>query len=220
VDADMNAGWDAYWRDEHNRSYWLEPHEAVVEFVKNLDKAVVKDVLDLGCGIGRHALYFVGAGFNVTAVDSSPEALEALRQQIDEKKMGIRILEGDYKYDLFPAGSFDIILAFNVLYHGYRETFDKAVRLIHKWLRPGGQLFFTCPTRRDAKYGSGEMIAPHTFCPTNSIHPGDIHYFADEVDIADFLREFREVSGNVDEHFWDNNGTRQFSSCWRITVKK
>ena len=214
------SSWDTYWGEESNRDYWLEPDRVVVELVGRLDRVRVKDVLDLGCGVGRHTLYLAEAGFNVMAVDSSAEALKVMKKQIPEKTVKIKVIEGDYCQDLFPGDSFDFILSYNVLYHGYRETFRKAIRLIHGWLRTGGRLFFTCPTREDDRYGSGEMAAPHTYRPINSIHSGDIHYFTDEEDIYDFLNEFHDVSVNIDEHYWDNKGTRQFSSYRQIEAVK
>ena len=218
--SDDKTGWDLYWGQEANQNYWLKPDKAVIELAGRLDRSEVKDVLDLGCGVGRHALYLAAAGFNVTAVDSSPEALNVLRRQITASNTKIKIIEGDYMQNLFPGKSFDFVLSYKVLYHGYRETLKEAIKLIHRWLRPGGRLFFTCATRKDVKYGSGEQVAPHTYRPVNSIHPGDIHYFADEVDISDFLSGFGDISITVDEHYWDNEGARQFSSYWQIEAVK
>jgi hypothetical protein len=48
----------------------------------------------------------------------------------------------------------------------------------------------------------------------------NIHYFASEADLRDFLQRFEITSKNVDEHYWDNNGLRQFSSYWQITAIK
>ena len=63
-------------------------------------------------------------------------------------------------------------------------------------------------------------MAPDTFRPLNSVHSGDIHYFSDEGDILDLLREFSQVSRDVNEHYWDNNGIRQFSSYWQVLAMK
>lgn len=218
--SDKETGWEAYWGEESNIGYWLEPHKAVINLASRLDRTKVRDVLDLGCGAGRHAIYLAVAGYNVTVVDSSAEALKILGKQIVEKQVRIKVIDGDYREDIFPDDSFDFVLSYNVLYHGYRETFKGAIRLIHGWLRTGGRLFFTCPTRKDERYGSGEMMAPHTYRPTNSIHPGDIHYFADEEDISDFLIEFHDISVKIDEHYWNNKGTRQFSSYRQIEAVK
>ena len=212
----MTDNWNVYWGNEANRSYWLKPDKAVVDLLKKVDRSRIKSVLDLGCGIGRHALLFAKAGFAVTAVDSSNEALSVLRSQVNKEGIRMKIIEGNYSQDIFPQESFDFIISYNVLYHGYRTDFQEAVRLIHRWLKPGGLFFLTCPTRRDDKYGSGDQVAPNTYRPLNSVHPGDIHYFSDEADILDLLREFKQISKDVYEHYWDNNGIRQFSSYWQI----
>jgi tellurite methyltransferase len=219
MSQDQGASWDSYWGGDSNLDYWLEPDQAVIGLTKQLDRSRVKDVLDMGCGVGRHTLWFARAGFGVAAADISDSALAVLRKRVGEDKR-VRVVKGAYSEDLFPADSFDLTLAWNVLYHGRREDIKKATGLIHKWLRPNGLLFFTCPTRRDAKYGSGEEVAPNTFRSLNSVHPGDVHYFADEGDIRDFLVGFNLISEETDEHYWDNKGSRQFSSYWLIQARK
>lgn len=216
----MKTNWDSHWEEESNRSYWREPDKAVIQLIETLDKSRIKDVLDLGCGIGRHAIYFAEVGFNVTAVDSSPKALAILRQQVVEKELEVKSIEGDYSEELFPEESFDFVLAYNVIYHGYRQNMEHAINLIHKLLKPQGLFFFTCPTTRDDKYGNGEELAQNTYKPLNSVHPGDIHYFANESDILDFLGKFSEFSKDVYEHHWDNDGARQFSLHWQILARK
>jgi SAM-dependent methyltransferase len=209
----MSKGWNKYWKKESQFIYWHE-------LLQRIDRTRVKKVLDLGCGIGRHAVLFTKEGFSVTAVDFSKKALVFLRSKAAEEKLKIKIIEGNYNHDLFRPGSFDFILAFDVLYHGYRNDFENAIGLVHKWLKPGGLFFFTCPTRRDGKFSSGEEAAPNTFKPTNSINPGELHYFSDEADISEFLKDFTAIQKNVDEHYWDNEGVRQFSSYWQILAKK
>ncbi|MEE8414044.1 MAG: class I SAM-dependent methyltransferase, partial [Dehalococcoidales bacterium] len=181
---DVESNWDSHWEEESKRSFWHEPDRAVIDLKNRLDRAKTPDVLDLGCGVGRHALLFAESGFNVTALDYSQEALNTLRQKALEKGVHIKIIKGSYSEDVFPEESFDLILAYNVLYHGYSQTFKNAICLIHKWLKSEGLFFFTCPSRRDDKYGNGEEVAKNTYKSLNSVHPGDIHYFASEADIA------------------------------------
>ena len=91
---------------------------------------------------------------------------------------------------------------------------------MYSYLRSGGILFFTCPTRHDAKFGNGEEVSENTYKPLNSIHPGDIHYFAVEEDIPVFLSEFSSFKQEVKEHTWDNQGTEQFSSTRYVFAYK
>jgi tellurite methyltransferase len=162
------SSWNSYWESESNLDYWLEPDQAVVGLVKQLDRSKVSEVLDLGCGVGRHTLSFARAGFSVTAADISDSALAVVRKRSGDDKR-VRIVKGAYSEDLFPAASFDLTLAWNVLYHGSRDDFKRATGLIRRWLRPNGLLFFTCPSRRDAKYGNGEEVAPNTQMRSTSV---------------------------------------------------
>jgi tellurite methyltransferase len=218
--VNIESNWNSHWEEEAKTDFWQEPADEVRDLAINLDRSQIRDILDLGCGIGRHALLFAEFGFSVTAVDYSEKALAILRQKAAEKQIKVNTIRGSYSEDLFRGESFDLVLANNVLYHGYRESFKNAVHLVYKWLRPGGIFLFTCPTRQDAKYGSGEEMADHTFKPLNSVHPGDIHYFADENDVRDFLSEFTTFSQRVLEHYWDNKGARQFSSSRLVTARK
>jgi tellurite methyltransferase len=216
----MTATYNAYWKEERNWQFWAQPSEQIINLVKTLDTCRVKDVLDIGCGIGRHALYLAEAGFKVTALDSSEEALNVLRKTVDEKKLDIKIVQADYCQDVFKADSFDLVIAYNVIYHGFKEDMKVALDIVHKWLRVDGLLFFTCPSIRDAKYGTGEFMAPHTYRPLKSIHFDDVHFFADSNDISELLSDFKILSRSLDEHYWNNEGARQFSSYWQITAKK
>jgi tellurite methyltransferase len=216
----MNNAWDSYWEKKTNQGYWLEPDRSVVKLTEKLDRTRITDILDLGCGIGRHTIYLAESGFKVTALDSSPTALAILQQKLTEKGEHARLIDSDYTQDLFREGSFDLVLSYNVIYHGYRKSMKETICSVHRWLRPQGLFFFTCPTRQDDKYGNGEEVAPHTFRSLNSVHPGDIHYFADESDILEFTHDYTEISRTLNEHYWDNNGTRQLSSQWQILAIK
>jgi|WetSurMetagenome_2_1015567.scaffolds.fasta_scaffold370481_2 tellurite methyltransferase len=215
----MNNSWDLYWGNETDRTYWLKPEDSIVKLARILDDTSVRNVLDLGCGIGRHALYFSRLGYRVTAVDSSSPALSDLNRQARQHRLDVDIVQGSYLDDLFKEGSFDLVLSFNVIYHGSRETMTDAIELTKKWLKPGGFFYFTCPSVRDGKFGDGKLVAPDTYRPLNSLHPGDIHFFAGREVLIDMLNGMEILSQELDEHYWDNKGQQQFSSYWRVLAK-
>jgi tellurite methyltransferase len=216
----METAWNEYWSDKKQHPYWSESDPAVIEVMSLLNKTQIRDVLDLGCGIGRHAFYQAKMGFKVTALDSSPAALKVLKKSVSEAGLSIKTCTGNYNDPLFKPAAFDFILAFNVIYHGSQADFEKSIDLVFEWLRPGGHFFFTCPSRRDAKYGNGELVEAHTFKPMNSVTPGDIHYFTDEAELTELTRRFSHVSRSLYEHDWDNQGQPQFSSYWRVLAVK
>jgi len=214
------TNWDSYWGKEKDIEHWEKPADLIVKFANNYNPENRPKVLDLGSGIGRHSIVFTKEGFEVTALDNSEEALKKLKKSIKNMGLNIKIVEGNYLEPIFKPNTFDIIISYNVIYHGFREDFRKAIELCNKYLKSNGILFFTCPTREDDKYGNGKKVAPHTYESMNSVHPGDIHYFADKDDIKDLVEGFKIVSIERDEHYWDNNGKKQYSSYWEVIVKK
>ena len=215
-----NALWKAYWGNEEHHEWWKRPVPEVLEFIKSQSPEHSPKVFDLGCGLGRHAIAFARADFCVTATDISETAIAHLNEWAKELNLPIHTKTCDVLDDTFPTGSFDIVLSYNVIYHGYREQFAQAIEHVRTLLKPPGLFFFTCPTRQDGKYGYGEQVAPHTFLCTRSVTPGDTHYFADEFDLDELLVGFRQLSRKKDEHYWDNKGIQQFSSYWQILAEK
>ncbi|MGM0421440.1 MAG: class I SAM-dependent methyltransferase [Bacillota bacterium] len=215
-----DSNWDRYWGEEKKLAHWQRPAKSVVEFMQNRDCNVQPAVLDLGCGIGRHSLLFAREGFTVTALDRSRQALEELKSKADALELDLKIMEENYLKPIFKPNTFDIIVSYNVIYHGLQEDFQKAIELCRSYLKEGGILFFTCPTRDDGKYGSGKKVAPQTYESLNSVHPGDIHHFISAEDLLDLLVGFKILSLTRDEHHWDNEGTKQFNSYWEVIAEK
>lgn len=68
-----------------NSRYGLNPaHSEVVEACKIIEPC---DTLDMGCSNGRNAVYLGQLGFNVTAIDANPGAIDMLQSIIAEEKM-------------------------------------------------------------------------------------------------------------------------------------
>jgi tellurite methyltransferase len=71
--------WDERWATPEGRTDWLVPHPAVAALVPMLKARGAQDVLDLGCGVGRHALLFAEHGFTVEAIDGATAGLDFTR---------------------------------------------------------------------------------------------------------------------------------------------
>lgn len=216
------TNWDYFWAegDEEEKEFWEKPDPAVLEIIDRCPPKSYSRVLDLGCGIGRHSLVFAREGYEVTAVDSSKMAISHVQERARLSGLKVETIYGDYKTPLFQEGSFDIVVCYNVVYHGLREEMVRAINLCQQYLKPGGILFLTCPTRDDGKYGDGEKIAPHTFCGNNSIHPGDVHYFSSSEDLDSFISGFEVLDQKKRENYWKKDGIINFSSYWQVLAKK
>jgi len=83
-------------------------HSEVIEVAKIIAPG---HVLDLGCGVGRNALYLNQKGFDVTAWDKNPDSIDRINHLIElEKLSGITTAIKDLNTIAF-TGSFDLILS-------------------------------------------------------------------------------------------------------------
>lgn len=91
-------------------------------------------VLDLGCGTGRDTQAILDDGFDVTAIDGSPEMAAEAEKRIGRSVMVM--LFGDMTFDR----CFDGIWASASLLHVPRAGLPDVLRRVHVALKPGGWL--------------------------------------------------------------------------------
>jgi 2-polyprenyl-3-methyl-5-hydroxy-6-metoxy-1,4-benzoquinol methylase len=98
--------------------------------------------LDIGCGIGQHALRLQRRGFRVVAADFSPDRVRAASEHVRRQGLAdeISIQQEDLVSGLsFSPTSFDAILCWGVLMH--IPQIEPAMLEMIRVTRPGGKLF-------------------------------------------------------------------------------
>ncbi len=135
------------------------PHPLAAALIERLQSRPESRILDFAAGSGRNAEALRRAGFAVVTIDddaaASEKALEALPSR------------------------FDAILSTHGLLHGSPETIGARVRSIAAHLEPGGLLYATFGSRRDARFGLGERIDDSTFAPLDGDERGVAHVYFD-----------------------------------------
>lgn len=100
------------------------------------------NVLDMGMGEGRNAVFLAQKGYKVTGIDISSVAVKKsylLAQEFGVKIKGVVASLKEYK---IPPQSFDAIICF---YYVDRSLIDQ----IKSWLKPGGVLIYEAYTSRE-----------------------------------------------------------------------
>jgi SAM-dependent methyltransferase len=124
-----------------NGHWWFEGRRAVMWSL--LHRAGVPSgvrILDAGCGTGRNMQEFAALG-PVAGVDPSPDAIEFCRRR------GIEgVTRGTIEELAFPDGSFDLVVATDVLEHLRDDR--AALRELRRVATPGAHLLCTVPAYR------------------------------------------------------------------------
>ena len=216
ISATAHQTWDRNWQTEEGRAAWLEPSPAVTAAVQTLKKQGVKKALDLGCGVGRHALLLAKEGFEVWAADMSGSGLAFAKEQADARKIPLHIERCAMTSLPFAEASFDYVLAWNVIYHGMREVVDKTLFEIRRVLKRGGLFQCTMLSKRNRHFGAGREIAPGVWVRTGTqdtdhSHP---HLFCDAAELVEIFQGFEVLS------LEDKEQTKPDSYHWEVLAER
>ena len=134
--AGVRAGYDRWARvydhDANPLQALEEPHVR-----EALGDVGGRDVLDLGCGTGRHSAWLSSAGARVTAVDFSEGMLEEARRKVPPGRQ-VRFIAHDLHEPLpLRDASFDAVVSGLVLEH--LRDLPRFFAEAHRVLRPSGR---------------------------------------------------------------------------------
>lgn len=201
-----HEAWEQRWADARQRADWLVPEPPVVSSVPFLRRFGVQEVLDIGCGIGRHSLYLAEQGFTVTGVDLSARGLNIAREAAAESDLSIDFQHAGFTELPFPDRRFDMALAWNVIYHGDDAIVRQALDEVRRVVRPGGFLLATMISTRHYRYGEGKEIRPGTFVVDDDDEKAHAHFYCDEHRLLELLDGFRI--------FWLQDREQRDSGTW------
>ena len=120
-----------------------------------------KQLLELGCGNGRDAVYFAQEGLQVVAVDMSQEAIQSLQEM---QIPNAQFLCGDFiQPDLHEPEHYDYAYS-RFTIHAISSTQEQVLlKNIFYSLRAGGKLFIEVRGIHDPLYGKGKALERNAF---------------------------------------------------------
>ncbi len=113
---------------------------------KFLNKLEGSRILDLGCGSGRDSNYFKQAGYQVTSVDPSDEAVKYAAKQY-----GLEVIRGSLETGI--TGQFDGVWACACFVHHNLEQLTLDLTRLKHNLKPSSIVYISL------KYGAGQIIS-------------------------------------------------------------
>jgi SAM-dependent methyltransferase len=107
-------------------------------------------VLEIGCGLGTDGAQFAKAGADYTGVDLTGAAVELSRKHFKLFNLPGNFQTADAEKLDFADESFDLVYSHGVLHH--TPDTAKAIREIHRVLRPGGRAIVMLYHRNSYNY--------------------------------------------------------------------
>ncbi len=151
--------WEESYKDDHASLFGAAPNATLVAFQSAFHP---KDsVLDVGCGVGKNALYLAGLGFrNIDAFDLSENAIAKLKRLAHSQGVQVNAWVQDLA-DFTFTKKYDLIFSFGVLHFVEKRIWHSFIRLAKENTNPQGihiiQLFTNAlpPTEDIAPYAVG-----------------------------------------------------------------
>ncbi|MFW9952679.1 MAG: class I SAM-dependent methyltransferase [Candidatus Thorarchaeota archaeon] len=187
---------------------FLEPHPDMEKLASLFKAHNFTRLLDLGCGTGRHLLYFSKQGFEVYGLDSSPKGLEIAKSWLIEEnekaELTCQRIEHVFPY---PNEYFDTIISIQVIHHNYFEDIIFTAQEVDRILKPNGMIFITVPILNVFSRGDWDLkkVEKRTFIPQKGQEKGLPHHF---FTISEFKSIFK--SFNLMETYVDKTNHRAF----------
>lgn len=165
------------------------------------------NLLDLGTGLGRHAIYFSKQGFNVSAMDISEYAIDYLKNWAIIENLTINAEVGDMLCLPYPDQSFDCIFAYHVISHTNFVGLEKIIAEIERVLKPNGEVYLSFSSKESTEFAEKRfpMLDKNTLISQDELEKGIPHFYADLNDLKVLLANFQVELIKHTEYYYDFN---------------
>jgi SAM-dependent methyltransferase len=164
---------------------WTRP------FLAPLRAAGVRTILELGCGTGNDAARLASAGYSVTAVDLSGQAIARARARFGSLAT---FLAADMTQPLpFPDESFDAVMS-NVALHMFPDVVTRVVfAQVGRLVRADGRFVFHVNSLEDRPLRARNLPARELEPDYVVEESGQTMHFFSEAYLRDLLAGWRQV---------------------------
>ncbi|MGR3434711.1 MAG: class I SAM-dependent methyltransferase [Shimia sp.] len=209
--ADLH--WNDHWAGGGDAK-WHEAEADVQRWAQTL--APGARILDLGAGVGRHALALAGQGFEATALDAASEGVAA----IEAANPDVAAVVGRMDDLPFEDAAFDHIVSWNVIYHGDETVLLDTIAECRRVLKTGGTFLLTMLSKRRLvvdreKMPGAKEISRNTWTfdvdDSDKRHP---HYYCGAVEMLALFQGFEVLWMEDREH------ERPGSWHWHLIMEK
>ena len=201
---------------------FIDPQENINEIIKLFREHGIKRILDLGCGSGRHVVYFAKNNFDVFGIDIAEAGIKLTEEWLKKENLQANLKVGNiYEKLPYKDNYFDAVISTATLHHERIENIRHAIHEVERILKPQGIIFITFRKRKFRRfypnltiierYGKQksryQVIDSRTYVPIEGGEKGLIHYLFNRKLIKREFKNFKIPNIRVDSNgrhycFW------------------
>jgi SAM-dependent methyltransferase len=199
---DSRSHWEeVYATKKPEQVSWFRPHlERSLELIERAAPGREASILDVGAGQSTLVDDLLGLGYeNITALEISQAALDALKERVGRAGRAIQWICGDVTEIVLPEASFDLWHD-RAVFHFLTEAGMRGVYVerVKKALKPGGSLIVSTFGPSGPERCSGLAAMRYDAASLGS----------------EFGEGFRLVENSLELHETPSGAVQQFLSCW------
>jgi len=194
---------------------YKRPAPLVAEILPTLKRCKVRNVLDLGCGTGRHCIFMAKNGFNILGLDASESALRIASQWVREERLAnVALVQGSMTDIPSGDGCFDAVISISVMHHALKRDISKSMAEIYRILKKGGIFFANLVSIHDPRYGTGQEVEENTFRFPEAFEEKrfeELHHFFTKREASELLASFAKADVEL---------LKDKPNYWKVTAMK
>lgn len=162
-----------------------------------------KHALDIGCGVGKHALFLVSNGFKVDGIDSSPTAVKMTKDLLGKKAGSVKVADM-FKFRI-AKDRYDLIISFSTIHHGLKKDIQTLIDKIYSALVTGGKVFITVPDfesikKKNILIHAHKMLENGSYIPVTGTDKGLVHSYYTKREVQKLFSKFKNLQLDLDSH--------------------
>lgn len=188
------------------------PDTEVVRFLGHATRRGRREgvrVLDLGCGGGRHLGCLAREGFDGVGVDYNAVGLAQARELVLAEGGVPRLAMADVADPPFADETFDLVLAWGVLFHTTPDRAIAMLRQIRRMLGAGGRVLANWRSDEDDMRSRGRHVEGRTYLMGDKAESGlegTIYTFSAREDLENVYAQAGLRIDNIERRdLWINN---------------
>jgi SAM-dependent methyltransferase len=146
------SDWDSLYRTGTPLWETGRPSPELVQMIREKTLRPMR-TLELGCGTGADAVFLAKHGFEVTAVDSSPTAIERARTRAEQSGALLRIVLNDVFEFAEHCGTFDLVYDAGFYHYLRRTELPRLLDLLWRVTYPGSAYFALAASAKERAEG-------------------------------------------------------------------